>query len=334
MMRSSYHLQSRHETGDNHMDLKLSHSFQLTEEVARSLSMQWPVVALELTAITHGLPYPDNLALARDMESDVRSLGITPATIAVLDGTIQVGVLPEQLERLALAIGMHKISVREFGPAVAQKWSGGTTVAGTMLAASMTGIRVFATGGIGGVHRNLSTSHSQLIDISADLQMLARTPMIVVCAGAKAILDLPATLEYLETFSVPVAGYQTDEFPAFYSRTSGLQTSVRVDSAVEVVELARAHWGLGLQSAVLIANPLPEEIALPAGKVDGAIEQALHDAEVQNVRGQRVTPFLLRPVAELTGGASLQANLALLRNNARLAAEIAVEMAKGGTVFA
>ena len=315
------------------MDLRHSRSFRFSEEVTRALDEHLPVVALESTAITHGLPYPDNLTLARDMESDIRSLGAAPATIAVLDGTIQVGVLPEQLERLALAVGMHKISVREFGPAITQGWSGGTTVAGTMLAAHSTGIRVFATGGIGGVHRSLDDPQTQSFDISADLQMLARTPMIVVCAGAKAILDLPATLEYLETFSVPVAGYQTDEFPAFYSRTSGLKTSVRVDSALEVVELARAHWGLGLHSAVLVANPLLEAIALPAGKVDGAIQQALHDAESQGVRGQQVTPFLLGRVAELTGGASLQANLALLRNNARLAAEIAVEMAKGGMDF-
>jgi len=334
MTKSNCRLPSRHEFGDMNMDLKLPRAFHLSEEVARSLSMQSPVVALESTAITHGLPYPDNLVLGRDMESNVRSVGATPATIAVLDGTIQVGVLPEQLDRLALAVGMHKISVREYGPAVAKKWSGGTTVAGTLLAAHMAGIRVFATGGIGGVHRNQGVSHSQTFDISADLQMLARTPMIVVCAGAKAILDLPATLEYLETFSVPVAGYQTDEFPAFYSRTSGLKTSVRVDSAVELVDLARAHWGLGLQSALLVANPLPEAIALPAAEVDGAIQQALRDAEAQGVRGQQVTPFLLGRVAELTGGASLQANLALLRNNARLAAEIAVELAKGGMVFA
>ena len=334
MMRSNYRRRSRHEFGDINMDLKLPRSFHLSEEVARSLSMQWPVVALESTVITHGLPYPQNLELARDMENDIRSLGVTPATIAVLDGTIQVGVLPEQLERLALAEGMHKISVREYGPAVAQGWSGGTTVAGTMLAAHRAGIRVFATGGIGGVHRSLGISHSQPFDISADLQMLARTPMIVVCAGAKAILDLPATLEYLETFSVPVAGYQTDDFPAFYSRTSGFKASVRVDSALEVVELARAHWGWGLQSAVLVANPPPEAIALPAERVDGAIQQALRDAQAQGVRGQQVTPFLLGRVAELTGGASLQANLGLLRNNARLAAEIAVEMGEGGVVLA
>jgi len=314
------------------MNKKLSSSFQISEEVARALRLRLPVVALESTVITHGLPYPDNLALARDMESDVRDCGATPATIALLDGSIKVGVLPEQLERLGREAGMHKISVREYGPAISKGWSGGTTVAGTLLAANKVGIQVFATGGIGGVHRRTDFSHSQPSDISADLSMLAKTPMIVVCAGAKAILDLPATLEYLETLSVPVVGYQTDDFPAFYSRSSGMKVSLRADSPAEIVAMGNAHWGLGLESAILVVNPPPEAIALPFESVEGAIQQALEEAQAQGVRGQQVTPFLLSRVSELTGGASLRANLGLLRNNACLAAKIAVELAKAGTI--
>ncbi len=308
--------------------MSLSNLFHLSEEVAEALRLRLPVVALESTVITHGLPYPDNLALARDMETDVRDCGVTPATIALLDGFIQVGLQSDQLERLAQAGEMHKISLRDYGPAIAKGWSGGTTVAGTMLAAHKAGIRVFATGGIGGVHRVTTDAHSQS-DISADLPMLASTPMIVVCAGAKAILDLPATLEYLETFSVPVAGYQTDDFPAFYSLSSGLKASVRVDSSAEVVELSRIHWGLGLQSAILVVNPPPEALALPFENVEKEIEQALREAHEQGVRGQQVTPFLLSRVSELTGGASLKVNLGLLRKNANLAAKIAMELAKG-----
>lgn len=312
----------------------LSSSFRLSEAVARALSLRQPVVALESTVITHGLPYPQNLQLAQDMEGEVRAQGATPATIAMLDGRIHVGTMPEQLERLARSDDLHKISVRDVGPAVAKGWSGGTTVAGTMLAASKAGIKVFATGGIGGVHRNAEGEDILSSDISADLQMLARTPMIVICAGAKAILDLTATLEYLETFSVPVVGYQTDDFPAFYSRSSGLNASVRVDTAVEVVELAQAHWSLGLQSAVLVVNPLPQAEALPAELVNGAIQQALQEARAERVHGQQVSPFLLARVAELTGGASLEANLGLLRHNARLGGEIAVELAKRGAAVA
>jgi pseudouridine-5'-phosphate glycosidase len=310
------------------MKLNLPLSFHVSEEVARALQLRKPVVALESTVITHGLPYPDNLKLALDMESDVRDCGAIPATIALVDGSVQVGVQPEQLERLARAEGMHKISVRDFGPAIAKGWSGGTTVAGTLLAAKKTGMRVFATGGIGGVHRGVGAPNSQSSDISADLPMLAKTPMIVVCAGAKAILDLPATLEYLETYSIPVVGYQTDEFPAFYSRSSGMRTSYRVDSLAELVDLSHAHWGLGLKSALLVVNPPPEAIALSFESVEVAIQRALREAQAQNVRGQQVTPFLLSRVSELTGRASLEANLGLLRNNARLAAMIALELAK------
>jgi pseudouridine-5'-phosphate glycosidase len=275
-------------------------------------------VSLESTVLTHGLPRPQNLTLARDMERVVRENGATPATIAVLDGEVRVGLTDAELERLAGLENVRKISRRDFAAAIARKESGGTTVAGTMFAAHRAGIHVFATGGIGGVHE------VETLDISADLHALADTPMIVVCAGAKAILDLPATLEYLETMSVPVIGYGTGEFPAFYSRRSGLPVSARLDSPEEVVRLARAHWGLGMKSAVLVCQPLSEQEEIPQEKVKRAIQQARREARAQGVRGQALTPFLLGRLSELTGGESLRANLALLLNNAKLAAQIAV----------
>jgi pseudouridine-5'-phosphate glycosidase len=299
------------------MNHKLSPAYRLSAEVGRALEKKLPIVALESTVITHGLPYPQNLALAQDMEEEVRQRDVVPATIAVLDGKVCVGLQTEQLERLAQGGEMHKVSTRDFATAISKRLSGGTTVAGTMLVAHTAGIGVFATGGIGGVHRQSP------FDISADLPQLARTPMIVVCAGAKAILDLPATLEYLETFAVPVVGYQTDDFPAFYSRSSGLKASARADSPAEVVSLARAHWEMGLRSAVLVVVSPPEDVALPIERVESEIERALQEMESHRIRGQQVTPFLLQRVSELTGGASLQANLGLLKNNARLAAEIA-----------
>ena len=305
---------------------KLPSAYRLSAEVKHALETRLPIVALESTVITHGLPYPENSKLAQDLESQVRLKQVTPATIALLDGRVCVGLQIDEIERLALAgkegslAQVHKISTRDFAPAIANRWSGGTTVAGTMLAAYSAGVKIFATGGIGGVHR------APAYDISADLPMLARTPMIVVCAGAKAILDLPATLEYLETFAVPVVGYQTDEFPAFYSRSSGLKVSVRADSPEAVAEVARAHWEMGLHSAILVVNPLPAEEALPNSLVDEAIAQALQEADEQQVRGQQVTPFLLKRVSQLTGGASLEANLALLKNNAGLAANIAQKL--------
>lgn len=276
-----------------------------------------PRVALESTVITHGLPRPHNLQLARDMERIVRENGAQPATIAILDGEIRIGLSEAELERLANETNVRKVSRRDFATALLKSECGGTTVAGTMFAAHRAGIRVFATGGIGGVHE------IETLDISADLQALADTPMVVVCAGAKAILDLPATLEYLETMSVPVVGYQTDEFPAFYSRRSGLPVSVRLDSPEEVARFARLHWGLGLSSAVLVCQPLPPEEEIPAEKINGYIEQARREAREQGIHGQPLTPFLLARLAELTGGESLRANLALLHNNARLAAQIA-----------
>lgn len=296
--------------------------FHYAPEVSKAKQNAAPLVALETTVLTHGLPYPQNVQLAQDMEAEVRKHGAIPATIGILDGLIHVGMDADQIERMIHAKKLRKISRRDFAPALARKESGGTTVAGTLIAAHAAGIPVFATGGIGGVHR------SPAYDISADLPELARTPVMVVCAGAKSILDLPATLEFLETAGVPVVGYQTDEFPAFFAASSGLPVSVRADSPEEVAALADAHWSLGIGSALLVAAPPPSESALPAGDVEKAIAQALLEAEQQQVRGQAVTPFLLQRVSELTGKESLKANLSLLLNNARIAAQISVAYAR------
>lgn len=295
--------------------------FRLSEEVGRALHAGAPVVALESTVITHGLPRPENLDLARDMEAAVREGGAVPATIAILEGQVRIGLSEDELQALARADDLRKISLRDFGAALAGRASGGVTVAATLLAARGVGLRVFATGGIGGVHR-----HSAY-DVSADLQQLGRTPMVVVCAGAKAILDLPATLERLETLGVPVVGYGTDRFPAFYTRESGLPVPVRVESTAQVVALASAHWRAGLESAVLVTVPPPKEVALPKEVSERAIERALEEAEAAGVTGPLITPFLLERVSARTGGASLQANLGLLRNNARVAAAIAAAFA-------
>ncbi len=301
---------------------RLPDYFSFSAPVARAIKLNTPVVALETTVVTHGLPHPENLHLASEMEAAVREAGATPATIGVLEGQICIGMTPEQLGKLASAQPLHKISRRDFAPVLTRGESGGTTVAGTLIAAGAAGLHVFATGGIGGVHRNAP------FDISADLPELARTPLVVVCAGAKAILDLPATLEYLETIGVPVLGYQTEVFPAFYSRDSGLPVSARVNSPEEVAAIAHTHWNLGLRSAILVVVPPPEEVAIPMEDVMGAIDQALREAQEKEVHGQAVTPFLLSRVSQLTGQASLRANLGLLLNNARVAARIAVAMAQ------
>jgi len=295
--------------------------------VRAALDAHQPLVALESTVISHGLPWPENLELARRMEAIVRAGGATPATIALLEGQIRIGLADDEIEYLARAKGVWKISRRDYAVALAQKRDGATTVAGTMMAAHWAGLRVFATGGIGGVHRG-ATSVAGIggTDISADLPELARTPVMVVCAGAKAILDLPATLEWLETHGVPVVGYGTDEFPAFYSRESGLRLEARADSPAEVAAIARELWGLGLASGLLVCVPCPKEAARPAAEMEAAIATALGEAEAQGVRGKAVTPFLLARVSELTHGASKAANLALLENNARVAAQIAVAL--------
>jgi pseudouridylate synthase len=291
--------------------------FLLLPEVDECLKQCAPIVALETTVVTHGLPFPDNLSLAIEMEDIVRKFGATPATIGFLDGVLHIGMAKDDLGRLATSPGSHKISKRDFAPAVVSGWSGGTTVSGTITAASMTGIRVFATGGIGGVHRGGS-------DISADLPDLARSPVVVVCAGVKAILDIPATVEYLETWGVPVVGIGTSEFPAFYSVSSGIPLMVAFDSAPPVAKMAFLHWASGFNSALLAVVPPPKDDAIPTEFVAAAIDQALQEADEKSITGQAVTPFLLARVSELTGGISKRANLALLRNNARIAAEISL----------
>ena len=290
------------------------------KDVEQAINRNFPVVALESTVLTHGLPRPQNLQLARDMERAVREGGATPATIAFLDGHLHIGLNDTELERLANEDGAHKVGPRDFATVITQGANGGTTVAGTMLACKQANIKVFATGGIGGVHRESS------FDVSADLEALATIPMIVVCAGAKAILDLPATLEFLETMSVPVVGYGTDEFPAFYSRASGLDVSVNLGNPQDIVEFAKAHWNAGLQSAILVANPIPITDSISKSEMEPIIEKASKEAKEKNIHGPALTPFLLRRISELTQGKSMKANLSLLLNNARLAAQIASAM--------
>ena len=299
-------------------------NFLLSNEVIQAAKLNLPVVALESAVITHGLPYPDNVNLATGLEDLVRSNGCVPATIALLDGRINVGLSPADLERLATESRVRKISRRDMGIALAHHENGGTTVAGTLIIAKRMGFKVFATGGIGGVHRNAP------FDISADLPELGRSPLVVVCAGAKAILDLPNTLEYLETMGVPVIGYQTDDFPAFYSRTSGLKVTASASSPDDVARIARSHWEMGLESAILVCVPPPETDALPTAEMDKVIDQAVQDAERQKIHGAALTPFLLNRVSQLTHGDSLRANLALLLNNAAVAAQIAVQLGGKG----
>jgi pseudouridine-5'-phosphate glycosidase len=289
--------------------------------VRAALEDSRPIVALESTVISHGLPWPENLEVARGLEAAVREGGATPATIAILGGRIHVGLDETDLERLARSPGIAKVSRRDLPVALAQKRDGATTVAGTMIAAHQAGLRVMATGGIGGVHRGDRT------DVSADLPELARTPVLVVCSGAKAILDLPATLEWLETWGVPVVGFRTDELPAFYSRESGLRLEARADSAAEAAAIARTVWDHGFTGGMLLCVPCPEEAALAASEVEDAIAQAVREGGAQGVRGKAVTPFLLARVSALTGGRSRAANLALLRNNARVAAAVAAAIA-------
>jgi pseudouridine-5'-phosphate glycosidase len=293
----------------------------LHPQVRAALHAGHPIVALESTLITHGLSWPENLAVARGMETAVREAGATPATIAVLGGQITVGLTDEQLVYLAQAKNVRKCSRRDLPIVMARGEDGATTVAGTMIVAHMAGIRVFATGGIGGVHRD------HPFDVSADLMELGRTPVVVVCAGAKAILDLPLTLEVLETQGVPVIGYGTDELPAFYTRTSGLPVDVRCDTPAEVAAIVRARDALGLPGGILVTVPVPEADELPATEAEAAIDQAVAEANTRGITGQAVTPFLLARVSELTGAASRRANVALLVNNARVASAIAVALA-------
>lgn len=295
-----------------------------SEEVAAARSAGAPVVALESTIVTHGLPAPRNLAVAREAETAVRALGAVPATIAVLDGRLHVGLDDAALTRLATAEDVWKLSRADLAVALATGRTGATTVAATMIAARLAGISVFATGGIGGVHRGAETS----FDISADLDELAETPITVVCAGAKAILDLPKTLEALETRGVPVIGWRTDELPAFWSRRSGLAAPLRLDHVEEVADSHRMRAALGLPGGQLVCNPVPAKSEIPAEDIGPVIEAALEAAAVGGLPGKAVTPFLLARVLEATEGRSLETNIALYLNNCRLAAEIAVALSR------
>jgi pseudouridine-5'-phosphate glycosidase len=290
---------------------------EISDEVAQALAGGRPVVALETTVVTHGIPRPENLGLARDMESAVRSEGAVPATVAILRGRASIGVSDPELERLAKASSVLKVNSQNLGYCVASGKDGGTTVSASVHLACVAGIRVMATGGIGGVHRGQSG------DVSSDLPELARSPVAVVCSGAKAILDLPRTLEWLETYGVPVIGYGTDEFPAFFSRSSGLHLDLRANNPEEVAEILQAHWSLNPGCGVLICVPCPEERALPAEEVELAVARALASGETGGISGKDVTPFLLNELNETTKGATLIANLALLLNNACVAAQIA-----------
>lgn len=297
---------------------------QYSPEVADARADGRPLVALESTIITHGMPFPQNVETARRVESEIRSHGAVPATIAVLGGRLHVGLTDEQLDRLGQAQDVAKLSRADFAACLARGGDGATTVAATMIAARLAGIEVFATGGIGGVHRGAEDS----FDISADLQELAKTPVTVVAAGAKAILDLPKTFEVLETLGVPVIAYGQDVLPAFWSATSEMPAPLRMDSATEIAAAARMRASMGLEGGQLVANPIPSEAEIPTEELRPVIEQALSEAEAQGIAAKAVTPFLLGRIFELTDGRSLEANIALVLNNARLGAAIAVALGK------
>ncbi|MBR1455581.1 MAG: pseudouridine-5'-phosphate glycosidase [Oscillospiraceae bacterium] len=295
----------------------------LSQEVSTAKALGLPIVALESTIISHGMPYPKNVETALRVEQAIRDAGAIPATIAVIGGRLKAGLSPEEIEYLGKAgQRVTKASRRDLPVLVAAGADGATTVATTMLIAHMAGIQVFATGGIGGVHRGAETT----MDISADLEELAQTPVMVVCAGAKSILDLGLTLEYLETKGVPVIGYGTDELPAFYTRRSGFGVDYEIDSPEDLAAVFRAQRELDYKGGMLVTNPIPEQYAMDKAVIDAAIEQALREASEQGVKGKAVTPFLLARVVELTGGDSLEANIQLVLNNARLAARTAVQL--------
>lgn len=299
------------------------HKPKLSCEVAEALAAGGPVVALESTIITHGMPYPANLETALAVEEVVRQNGAVPATIAVIDGELRAGLEHAELEALAQAKGVVKASGRDLAVAMVRKQSAGTTVSATMLLADLAGIDIFATGGVGGVHRGAEQS----FDISADLTELGRTKTAVVCAGVKSILDIAKTLEYLETQRVPVIAYGTDEFPAFFTRASGFKADHRLDSAEEIASAMHLHHKLGTGTGLLIANPIPEAAALSNAFIDGTIADAVREAEQKGIGRKELTPFLLARINELSKGESLKANIALVKNNAALAARMAVAYA-------
>lgn len=294
--------------------------FEFSAEVEAALAARKPIVALESTVIAHGLPSPQNLGTAHRLEAIVRGAGAIPATIAILGGKLCVGLNDNQLRRIAETHDIKKVSTRDLPLALARRWDGATTVAGTIWIARRVGIQTLATGGIGGVHRG------SLPDVSADLPELARTPMVVVCSGAKIVLDLPATREWLETNGVTVVGYQCDQLPAFYSQKSGLSVDATVNSGKEVAELVIAQRALGVETALLVAVPVPAAAEVPSELLNRVLDDALKEAEKSRIGGRELTPFLLSRMASQSGGATLQANVALLENNARIGAEIAAAL--------
>ena len=299
------------------------HAFlQLSPEVAAARAAGKPVVALESTIISHGMPYPQNVQTAREVEQLIRAAGAVPATIALIDGRICVGLADDQLERLGNAQDALKVSRRDLAYVLAEKKLGATTVAATMICAALAGIEVFVTGGIGGVHRGAETS----FDISADLQELARTNVAVVCAGVKSILDIGLTLEYLETHGVPVVSVGQPGFPAFFTRESGFQADFQLDTPEQQARFIRTKWQLGLTGGVVVSNPVPVESAMKNEEIDGIIAQALREADEQGVKGKAVTPFLLARIKDLTGGRSLATNIALVKHNALVGARLAVAL--------
>ena len=294
---------------------------RVNDHIKEALEKGQPVVALESTIISHGMPYPQNVKTALQVEEIIRNEGAIPATIGIIDGECVVGMTPEEIEEFGKRKGIAKVSRRDLPVIVAKKLWGATTVATTMIIASYAGIKVFVTGGIGGVHREAQ----QTFDISADLDEFAKTNVCVVCAGAKAILDLPLTLEYLETKGVPVLGYQTKELPAFYTRTSGLNVDYQVDSPKEIAEIMKAKWDMKLDGGLVVTNPIPEQYSMDPKEINAKIDEALEEAKKQGIKGKDSTPFLLAKVKELTGGESLDSNIQLVFNNAVLGARIAKE---------
>ncbi|WP_346869572.1 MULTISPECIES: pseudouridine-5'-phosphate glycosidase [unclassified Clostridium] len=296
----------------------------INPEVKAALMEGKPVVALESTIISHGMPYPKNVETALKVESIIRENGAIPATIAILEGKLKVGLTTEEVEFLGKTSGVIKTSRRDIPFIVANKLNGATTVASTMIIAALAGIKVFATGGIGGVHRGAA----QTMDISADLEELAMTDVAVVCAGCKSILDIGLTREYLETKGVPVVGFQTEELPAFYTRKSGFKVDYKMDSEEILAKALKAKWDLGLEGGMVVANPIPEEFEMDYDTINNAIETAVKEAEEKGIVGKESTPFLLSKVKEITGGSSLESNIQLVFNNAKVGAKLAVELSK------
>lgn len=303
---------------------ELKKYMDITPEIELAVRTGRPVVALESTILSHGMPYPENLAFAKEVEQIIRDEGAVPATMAIIDGRLKAGLTEEELVRMCRAEGVIKASRRDLPIVVAKKQTAATTVATTMILANLAGVHVFATGGIGGVHRGGEDS----MDISADLQELAHTPVAVVCAGAKMILDIGRTLEYLETMGVPVLGLNTDDFPAFYCRKSGFGVDCNAKTPEEVAAIAKVKWDMGLAGGMLIGNPVPEEYAMDFDEMSAVIDKAMAQAEEAGVKGKNITPFLLAHIVELTGGDSLKTNIQLAYNNARAAAKIAVALSQ------